>query len=160
MTKIKSFSAIDFETAQGLRHSICAVGLVRVENGEITSTLELLVKPPENYYFWKNTEIHGIGPEMTKRSPTFDKVWPALKPFIYGQNVVAHNGAFDFDVLEKTLRHYCIEPPKFNRYCTYRIYGSALDVCCDEHCIELDHHNALSDAMACAKLFQMYIDKN
>ena len=158
MKNINTFTAIDFETAQGPRHSICAVGLVRVENGEIVKTIELLVKPPDNYYFWKNIEIHGIDSEMTKHSPTFDKVWTKLKPFIHGQNVVAHNGAFDFDVLNKTLSFYNIIPPEFNRHCTYQIFGAALDVCCEEHCIELEHHNALSDAMACAKLFIIHLN--
>lgn len=30
-----TFTAIDFETAQGKRWSICQVGLVRIENGII-----------------------------------------------------------------------------------------------------------------------------
>ncbi len=40
-----SFTAIDFETAQGKRWSICQVGLMRVENGVITEQLSLLVQP-------------------------------------------------------------------------------------------------------------------
>jgi DNA polymerase-3 subunit epsilon len=45
-----SFTAIDFETAQGYLWSICQVGLVRVENGIITQEINLLVQPPDNYY--------------------------------------------------------------------------------------------------------------
>lgn len=33
-----NFTAIDFETAQGARWSICQVGIVRVENDEITES--------------------------------------------------------------------------------------------------------------------------
>ena len=47
---MESFTAIDFETAQGYRWSICQVGLIRVENGIITNELNLLVQPPNNYY--------------------------------------------------------------------------------------------------------------
>ncbi|MEI8087406.1 MAG: hypothetical protein WCG93_14445 [Paludibacter sp.] len=46
-----TFTAIDFETAQGYRWSICQVGLVRVENGLITSEISFLVQPPNNYYW-------------------------------------------------------------------------------------------------------------
>jgi DNA polymerase-3 subunit epsilon len=46
-----TFTAIDFETAQGYRWRICQVGPVRVENGIVTKTLDLLVQPPDNYYW-------------------------------------------------------------------------------------------------------------
>lgn len=48
---MECFTAIDFETAQGYRWSICQVGLVRVNNGIITDEINLLVQPPDNYYW-------------------------------------------------------------------------------------------------------------
>lgn len=42
-----AFTAIDFETAQGYRWSICQVGLVRVVNGDVVAKLELFAC---NYY--------------------------------------------------------------------------------------------------------------
>ena len=152
-----SFTAIDFETAQGPRWSICQVGLVRVENGKITDELSILVKPPDNYYFYKNIEIHGITPEMTVNTQTFDKIWPKIKPYIKGQNVVAHNGfSFDFQCLAQSLEYYNIEKPEYEKHCTYKIFGKDLATLCEEHNIELNHHNALSDALACTKLFLLY----
>ena len=100
---MNSFTAIDFETAHGKRWSICQVGLVRVENGEITHTLNRLVCPPDNYYFYRNIEIHGITPYKTKFAPNFATVWNEMMPFIHNQTVVAHNGAFDFSCLAQTL---------------------------------------------------------
>jgi len=152
-----SFTAIDFETAQGKRFSICQVGLVRVENGIITHTLNILVCPPDNQYFYRNTEIHGIKPEHTRHSPNFARVWNDIKPFIHNQTVVAHNGAFDFSCLFQTLAHYQISQPEYNEQCTYKIYGESLPVLCHKHKIELNHHEALSDAMACARLYGMYL---
>jgi DNA polymerase III subunit epsilon len=46
-----SYTAIDFETAQGKRWSICQVGLVRVENQIFTDQLSILVQPLDNYYW-------------------------------------------------------------------------------------------------------------
>ena len=44
---MNSFTAIDFETAQGKRWSICQVGLVRVENQLFTEQLSIGVQLPE-----------------------------------------------------------------------------------------------------------------
>ena len=56
---MESFTAIDFETAQGYRWSICQVGLIRVEKGIITKELNILVQPPNNYY-WSRDMIFLI----------------------------------------------------------------------------------------------------
>lgn len=156
MDSIKSFTAIDFETAHGARNTICQVGLVRVENGEITHKLDILVQPPGNNYFWRNTQIHGIRPDHTVNSPTFNRVWNQIERFIGNQHVVAHNMAFDNSCLQQTLSYYGLRPPRFQRHCTYQIYGSGLEACCVKYNIQLNHHNALSDALACAALFMRH----
>jgi DNA polymerase-3 subunit epsilon len=94
-----TFTAIDFETAHGKRWSICQVGIVRVENGIIMQTINKLICPPDNYYFYKNIEIHGITPAHTCNAPAFPAVWHEIKSLIENQTVVAHNGAFDFSCL-------------------------------------------------------------
>lgn len=157
---MKDFTAIDFETAQGYRWSICQVGLVRVENGIITDELNLLVRPPDNYYWGKFINIHGITPKMTAHAPTFAEVWHQVQPFIENQAVVAHNGInFDFPVLSATLQYYGLSTPKYEKHCTYRIYRSGLAALCNSYNIPLHHHDALSDAKACAELFKMYLGR-
>lgn len=158
---METFTAIDFETAQGYRWSICQVGLVRVENGIVTNEMSILVQPPNNYYWLNFTKIHGISARDTIFSPTFNKIWDMIAPFIENQNVIAHNDfGFDFPVLQKTLEYYCITEPQYNKYCTYKIYKSNLAKLCQEHYIPLNHHDALSDARACAKLYLMYLKNN
>jgi DNA polymerase-3 subunit epsilon len=153
-----SFTAIDFETAQGKRYSICQVGLVRVENQIITEQLSILVQPPDNYYWNNFIDIHGITPEQTADAPTFDTVWKHIEPFIKNQNVVAHNGfSFDFPVLSKTLEYYGMQTPEYNKFCTYKIYNSNLANLCKEFDIHLNHHDALSDAKACGELYLRYL---
>lgn len=155
-----SFTAIDFETAQGLRNSICQVGLVRTENGIITKEINLLVQPPDNYYWNQFTDIHGISPKDTENSPTFAQIWHQIAPYIENQNVVAHNGfGFDFPVLNKTLEFYGRQIPDYNKFCTYKIYKSNLANLCGKFKIKLNHHDALSDARACGELFKMYLNK-
>lgn len=149
-----TFTAIDFETAQGCRWSICQVGLVRVENGKIVYEYSQLVQPPSNYYWWQFSDIHGITAEHTESAPTFADIWPSIEPFLAGQVVVAHNSAFDFACLRQTLEHYGIRTPEFEGRCTYRIYRKGLAELCAERGITLYHHDALSDARACAELFR------
>lgn len=151
---MKTFTAIDFETAQGYRWSICQVGIVRVVDGVIVEELNILVQPPDNYYWYNFTEIHGISASDTATAPTFDKVWPTIAHYIIDQLVIAHNGfGFDFPVLAKTLEYYGMSNPEYQKQCTYKIYKSNLANLCKEHNIKLNHHNALSDARACAVLF-------
>ncbi len=155
-----TFTAIDFETAQFASNSICQIGLVRVENGEVVSTIDQLVKPPHNYYTFGNIKVHGITPNKTLRSPTFEDVWGDVKPFIEGETVVAHNAAFDVACLKSTLAYYDLACPRFTQKCTYQIYRKRLSLLCNIYKIPLNHHDALSDAMACAKLYLIYLEQN
>ena len=155
-----TYTAIDFETAHGKRWSICQVGIVRYEAGVIVHQLSLLVQPPNNFYWDRFTDIHGIDAAMTINTPTFDKLWPQVAPFIQGQQVVAHNGfSFDFHCLNQTLDYYGLEVPAYTGHCTYKIYRDNLASLCSQYAIPLNHHDALSDALACGELFRMHLAK-
>ena len=96
--------------------------------------INLLVQPPDNYYWSRFTDIHGISAKDTKNTPTFDQIWPQITPYIENQNAVAHNGfGFDFPVLDKTLEYYGMPTPVYNKFCTYKIYKSNLATLCQEH---------------------------
>ena len=153
-----TFTAIDFETATGRRSSICQVGIVRVENGSMREKISILVQPPNNYYWDSFIDIHGITPEMTMNAPRFHLIWKQIFPFIENQHVVAHNGfAFDFQCLKQTLEHYKLSAPNYTGHCTYKLYGESLSSLCKKYNITLNHHDALSDAMACAELFNLHL---
>jgi DNA polymerase-3 subunit epsilon len=152
---MKTFTAIDFETAQSKRYSICQIGIVRVVNGEIVETYNKLVRPPDNHYNYHNIQVHGIYPEDTENEPTFAELWDEFKHFIEDQELVAHNVAFDVSCLKQALEYYGLEQVSFNQHCTYKIYKDNLASLCKEHKIKLNHHDALSDALACAELFKL-----
>lgn len=154
---IHSFTAIDFETAQPKQHSICQVGIVRVEHGIVVASYDQLVYPPDNFYWDRFSDIHGITPYDTRLAPIFPDIWDDIKHFLDGQHVVAHNGAFDFSVLAKTLDFYGMKGVPYTQHCTYKIYKKKLNVLCSEHGIALNHHDALSDANACAELFKRHL---
>lgn len=72
------FVAIDLETANTKRSSICSLGLVIVENGIITDRIYSLVKPTPNYYSFWTTDIHGINYYDTIKSPSFFDIWSEI----------------------------------------------------------------------------------
>ena len=47
---MKDFAAIDFETANSQRSSVCSVGIVIVRGGEIADKFYSLIKPEPEYY--------------------------------------------------------------------------------------------------------------
>ncbi len=134
-----------------------------VENGIITDEYHALIRPPGNEYNWYNTKIHGITGEDTEDAPDFSQIYPEIKKRLYGRRIVAHNESFDRNALKKTMDEYGLDYSDLNISdkweCTVKIYrkkgfrAAGLQNCCTALGIELDHHNALSDARACATLY-------
>jgi len=157
------FVAIDFETANGAKNSACAVGIVTVKNGVITDSYYTLIKPPENSYHWGCIRVHGINPEDTAHSPTFSDLYPEFQRRLQGQVVVAHNAPFDRSVLIACMKDANLDYDALDIHdkwqCTVKIYREkgfkpcSLSACCKVLGIELKHHQALSDAKACAELY-------
>lgn len=150
-----NYTAIDIETATPDRWSICQIGIVKVENFEIVEEKLINIKPPENKYFFHNTRIHGINSKNTEFEHCFDEHWIEIQPFIEGQLVVAHNVSFDINSIIQTLDYYRIPVPEINYFCTYQATGHRLIDICNSYNIQINHHNALSDAIACAKIYKM-----
>ncbi len=158
-----SFTAIDFETATANQNSACAIGLVVVEKGIIVEEFYSLIQPPQNQYMWQTTRVHGIKPRDTAQAPTFKDLFTDIKPLITNRIMVAHNELFDRNVLRKTMGYYNLPYESLGLSnlweCTFKIYQSKgfkparLNACCDVMGIALNHHEALSDARACAQLF-------
>ncbi|HIP49083.1 MAG TPA: DNA polymerase III subunit epsilon [Lutibacter sp.] len=156
-----NFIAIDFETAT--KHHICAVGIVTVENGEIVDEYHSLIKPPNNEYNWHTIQVHSIRPEDTFNAPYFNKIYPEIERRLKGKTIIAHNESFDRNVLLKKMNDYKLDYSELKIAdkweCTMKIYRAkgykpaTLNACCQINNIELNHHEALSDARACAKLY-------
>lgn len=160
-----TFAAIDFETATGYAESACAIGIVTVIDGQITDEFHTLIQPPDNLYWYRNILCHGIRPADTLEAKTFDFHFPEIARRLEGHTIVAHNESFDRNVLMKTMRYYGLHytdlqlPDRWE--CTMRIYRAKgfepanLKACSDRMNIALKHHQALSDARACAQLYLM-----
>ena len=155
-----NFTAIDFETANEGRASACAVGVVRMRGGVIVESFETLLRPRELRVNWRNQAVHGIAVERLHDAPTLADVWPQLLPYLHRQAVVAHNSAFDVSVLEYSCRDFGVPIPAFHCLCSVKLARVAwpqlerhkLDHVAAHFGIPLNHHDALSDARACAEI--------
>ena len=152
-----NFIAIDFETANRVRSSICSFGLAIVENGKLVGTEHFLINPTPDYYDSFNTYLHGIADKHTHDKRTFKQQWKDLKKYFHNQTVIAHNASFDCSVLRFTLDNSKLEYPDLNYHCTYRLAqetlklaGYKLNEVSNHFNIKLKHHNAESDAKASA----------
>jgi len=161
-----SFLAIDFETADTLPDSACSVGLVRVENGLIVQEMMKLIRPPREKIMF--TYIHGLRWEHLCDSPSFGEIWPEVAPLFQGVNyLVAHNASFDRRVLAACCTTHGIEVPALSFKCTvqiarktFGIYPTKLSDVCRTLKIDLNHHEALSDARACAQIMIRAVNGN
>lgn len=158
-----NFTAIDFETATG--HHPCSVGIVTVQNGIIVDEFVSLIKPPNNEYNPFTIRVHGIYPKDTINAKSFFQIYPEIEKRLKNRVVVAHNESFDRNVLMKTMLLHGLNYEDLNIAskweCTVKIYKAKgfkptkLSDCCREMNIQLNHHEALSDARACAKLYML-----
>ena len=101
---MQDFAAIDFETANNERSSVCSVGVVIVRNGEIVDSFYSLIQPEPNYYNYWCSQVHGLCCEDTDDAPVFPKVWAQIEPLIEGLPLVAHNKPFDEGCLKAVFR--------------------------------------------------------
>ena len=97
---MKSFVAIDFETANQYRSSVCSVGVVIVRNNEVIDKFYSLIHPVPNYYSYWNTQVHGLTIDSTQSAPKFPEVWAKISPLIGELPLVAHNSPFDESCLK------------------------------------------------------------
>jgi DNA polymerase III subunit epsilon len=166
---IMNFVAIDFETANFKRQSVCSIGLAIVENFKVVKTINKLIKPTPNYFERINISIHGIKPGMTENEKTFAELWPELKPYLENNHLIAHNASFDFSALRYVLDSYEIQYPTLNYYCSMQIskklFNGLLNyqlptVCKHLQIGNLNHHEATSDAIACANIMIKICEEN
>jgi len=158
---MNSFVALDFETANQYRSSVCSIGLVFVENGVVVDKYYELIKPIPNFYSYWNTKIHGLVAEDTQSAAEFPELWQDLSKRLKNLPLVAHNSVFDEGCLKAVLETYQLPLHQNPFFCTYR-KSKALFPHLPNHRLptvskylgfDLEtHHNALADAEACAHI--------
>lgn len=164
--QLMRWAALDFETATHDRASACALGVVVVEDGRELYRQAWLMRPPGNSYHPGNISIHGIRPGDTEGAPEFPEVWAEAMSLIEDRPIVAHNASFDIGVIRGCCAAWRIAPPSSPYHCTVQLSrrtwpelsAHRLPVVAGHVGVELDHHDALSDAAACSSILRACLD--
>lgn len=147
---------IDFETANRHSASACSIGMMVVENGEVLHEAVYLIRPHVKYAYFDemNISIHGIRYDDVENEPEFDQIYPYLKPWFEDSILMAHNASFDMSVLNSLFKLYHIEFKTLKYIDSLEIARKVypflrnhkLNTVCEHLEVELNHHEALSDA--------------
>jgi DNA polymerase-3 subunit epsilon len=152
------FLAIDFETADQGADSACALGAVLVEGTRVVETRYRLIRPPRPRMVF--TYIHKIRWSDVAGEPDFAGVWPSFADLFDDIDfIAAHNAPFDRRVLHACCDAAGLDRPAAAFKCSVKMARGILEIrpanlsnVCRRLGIALDHHHALSDALACAKI--------
>lgn len=156
-----SLTAIDFETANKNPNSAISIGVTTIKNGQITGSKTWMIKPPVMRFNEDFIDIHHITPDMVRDKPTFAEIFSELEPYLESDALLAHYATFDRRVLKETAAHYGIRLPKIRWICTCELSREVWDDLPNHKLptvsnylgIELNHHEAGSDANACAEIY-------
>lgn len=156
-----TFNAIDVETANADRASICQIGIVHVHEGEIVDHWQTLVDPEDWFDPW-NVDIHGIDEDDVRGSPTLPEVRSELRRRLRGSVLVSHT-SFDRVAFERAMDRYDLEQlqvtwldsAKIARRAWPERYGQrgyGLKNIAGDLGISFRHHDALEDAKAASEI--------
>ena len=158
------YIVFDVETPNKNNDRISAIGISVMKDGEIVDSFFSYVNP-ETEFDQFNIDLTGISPETVSSAPTFPELWEQIEPIMSSGVLVAHFAEFDLGVLKSCFDAYGIHwKPVVPYLCTVEMGRSLLpDIShklnnmCEYYGIELDHHQADSDARAAAEILLRYI---
>ncbi|WP_324193393.1 exonuclease domain-containing protein [Nocardia otitidiscaviarum] len=157
-----SFAALDVETANSARGSVCAIGISVVREGTRVGSRSWLCRPPGavDFFARHNVRVHGISAPMVAGEPVFGAVWPEVVRMVDRLPVVAHNAGFDSGAVREACGHSGIDVPDWDFRCSLAIARRHLDLesyrlpdVAGALGVELiAHHDAGADAAAAADI--------
>lgn len=159
--------AFDVETPNCRNDRISGIGVTLLDGEKVLEQVDTLVNP-ETHFDPFNMELTGITPERVADKPNFPELWEKIAPILDQGILVAHNAPFDLSVLGKCLKQYGISWKKQVPYvCTCQISrrllpqlpNHRLDTLCSFLRLDLNHHQAGSDSLACGEILLYHLGK-
>jgi DNA polymerase-3 subunit epsilon len=141
---------------------IISLGAVRIVNGRLLreESFDQLVNP-RRCYWQQSIQIHGIEPEMLENQPTIDRVLPLFHRFAEGSILVAHNAAFDMNMLQ--MKEVLSGVKFINPVLDTLLLSAVVHPAQSHHTLEViaerlgvrivGRHTALGDALATGEIF-------
>lgn len=162
-------AAIDFETANRSMASVCSVGVSTLDEGVLEEeAFYSLIAPAENVNRFDpfNISIHHITPDMVETAPSWTQLYPDLMDALDGGLVCAHNANFDMTCMKQTCLNTGRPVPALQYFDTVELSRHVfpqmphhrLDDMCSYLNIQLNHHNAGSDALGCLMIVEKVME--
>lgn len=162
-----SYVVFDLETTgfSSQNDRIIEIGAVRVVDGKEVDHFSEFVNPKRPIPFEIENLTH-INDDMVKDAKTIEEILPQFMEFCKGSVMVAHNAEFDISFIEANCERLGI-PTDFSVIDTVELAHVLLpelgrfklDTVCKHLKIKLaNHHRAVDDAGATAKIFVRFIE--
>ncbi len=152
---------LDIETTglSSINDKIIEIGAVKIKDGIVTEKYSRLINP-EIIIPKKIIKLTGITNEMVFGEKTINEVLPEFLSFIGNKPIVAHNALFDLGFLKNKseklghqIKNTVIDTLELSRN-LLTIKKHKLNILCEYFDIKMaNHHRALDDAEAAAKLY-------
>jgi len=154
------FFALDVETANNDRGSICQIGVACVRPNNSIETWVTYVDPQVER--WVFTHLHGISARTVQGSPTFAEVLPVLQNALNGGTVYQHSG-FDRSAVAAACGNCGLPVPQWDWRDSVHVAraawpelrgngGHGLARLKQHLGLVFDHHDAGEDARAAAEV--------
>ncbi|MFE6967069.1 3'-5' exonuclease [Agromyces sp. NPDC057679] len=160
-----SFVAIDFETANPNRGSVCQIGVTKVIDGEVVKTASVFITPPVGraWFAPANVAVHGIREHDVRGAPEWPAVMQRLVKFTREGELplVAHNASFERSCIDRASEAAGVAVPPFRYFCTLQQARRSFRLA-DSHKLDqvarslglpaFKHHDAGEDALVGARV--------
>jgi DNA polymerase-3 subunit epsilon len=164
----QTYVVVDLETTGGMLpyHRITEIGAVKIRGGEVIETFQTLVNPKRRISE-EIQKLTGITNEMVKEAPLFQDVAAGFQEFCKDSIFVAHNVQFDYGFLqaefgrldERFVRPHLCTKQLMRKYFPDLESYSLANLTAHFNVPLVQHHRAMCDAEATAKLFLIINEK-
>ena len=155
-----TFNAVDVETANADRSSICQVGIVQVQHGNLEGEGWQTLINSGDWFDPRHINIHGIDEERVQNAPSFPQVYTEICRRVQGSVLVSHT-PFDRIAFNRASEKYGLEKLQVTwmdsvqvarRAWPHKDNGHGLESMARYLGISFRHHDALEDAKVAAQV--------
>lgn len=153
-------TVFDIEVLNQNPTSICAIGIVELQDQKIVSTYYSLIKPRDLSYDAFRYKVHKIKPKSLIKEKPFGEIWKDIHQYFENTIVVSHDIQGDMMYLREALKQNHITYPHLYMSCTNVLAHLVYPDLHKYNLVELSQmthfeyqaHHALEDAKACAHI--------
>ena len=139
---------------------IIEIGAYKIVNGEISESFSTFINP-ERKLSDEIIKLTGITEEMVADAPNYEQVMPDFYKFCYGSVLVGHNVVgFDYKFVDYYWSHLgylfdrkLIDTIPLSQELVTGLSNYKLNTIAAKFNITFNHHRAVDDALATAKIF-------